>query len=160
MLGRPSRPPADRLWEKVDKHPGDGCWVFTGAKNADGYGVIWVAGRTVLAHRLAWELAYGPIPDGMDALHSCDNPPCARLDHLHLGTQQINVEEMVARGRHRGGRGEQHGMAKLTEAQVQAIRLNEGGLSQRALARRFGVGRPTVCHILAARSWAWLEASR
>lgn len=152
----PSRSPDIRLWGNVERQPGDGCWVFTGARDSKGYGQIGVAGRTVRAHRLAWELTHGPIPEGQDVLHTCDNPPCVRLDHLHLGNQQINVEEMVAKGRQ--ARGERSGRAKLTETQVREIRRlhAEEGLGARRLARRFGVIPTTITPILTGHTWAHL----
>jgi len=65
-------------------------------------------------HRVSWELHYGPIPKGMSVLHKCDNPPCVRPDHLFLGTQQDNLQDMRNKGRHRWGLGERHAHAKLT----------------------------------------------
>jgi hypothetical protein len=52
-------------------------------------------------HRFAWELAYGPIPDGLWVLHHCDNPPCVNIDHLYLGTVKDNTADMMRRGRMR-----------------------------------------------------------
>ena len=148
--------PAIRLWAKVEKQPGGGCWLFTGSQHRDGYGQIRVGDRIVLAHRLAWELTYGPIPEGQDVLHSCDTPPCVCLDHLHLGNPKINAEEMMARGRHRASRGEQHGRSKLTETQVHEIRClyEESNITKAAIARCFGVSEGAVRHILAGRRWA------
>lgn len=95
-------PPEVRLWSKVPVR-GDGCWEFAGAKSHKGYGQlpIWRDGRSIprSAHRLSWELANGPIPAGMSVLHRCDNPPCVRPDHLFLGTQSDNMQDMVAKGR-------------------------------------------------------------
>jgi len=54
----------------------------------------------IRTHRLAWELANGPIPDGLSVLHHCDNPPCCNVEHLFLGTQTDNHADMVAKGRH------------------------------------------------------------
>ena len=161
----PRRPPAERLWKKVDKQPGDGCWLFTGAKDSKGYGRINIDGRPVGAHRLAWELHFGPIPPGLKVLHNCPdgaNPACVR--HLWLGTQADNVRDMIAKGRARyvTYRGEQHGRAKLTEAQALEIRRlhGEGHVTQRALARRFGVTHTAIHHILTGRNWAWLAVGR
>lgn len=74
------------------------CVEWTGAK-ANGYGQRWVNGKAQYVHRLAWEEAHGPIPEGMRVLHRCDNPPCYRLDHLFLGTSKVNTEDMIAKGR-------------------------------------------------------------
>lgn len=80
-----------------------GCWEWSGSRNADGYG-IFTATRLGLAnaraHRLLYELAVGPIPEGLLLRHSCDNPPCVNPDHLIPGTQDDNMKDMVERGRH------------------------------------------------------------
>lgn len=87
-----------RMWSRVDK-TGD-CWVWTGATVHNGYGTISVNNRLVRTHRLAYELTHGPIPAGMKVLHTCDNPPCCRPDHLFLGTDKDNVHDAVDKGRH------------------------------------------------------------
>lgn len=88
-----------RFWPKVQKS--DGCWLWIGTKNNMGYGMIHSAehGKKILAHRAAWELAYGPVPAGMVVMHGCDTPACVRHDHLKLGTQGGNMIEMVQKGR-------------------------------------------------------------
>jgi hypothetical protein len=78
----------------------DGCLVWTGATSKKGYGHIRVANKTRIVHRLVWELAHGPLLPGQCVLHTCDNPPCHLLDHLFLGTKDINNKDMVAKGRH------------------------------------------------------------
>lgn len=93
----------ERLWAKVDRSA-SGCWEWTGkSRSAFGYGLIRLSkaegGKLIGAHRLAWELTNGPIPEGLCVLHSCDNPPCCRPDHLHLGTKADNMREKVERGR-------------------------------------------------------------
>lgn len=93
----------ERLWEKVDK-AGD-CWVWTAGRNPKGYGRIGRGGRgegVVLAHRAVWELANGPVPEGLFVLHRCDNPPCVRPNHLFLGTKADNNQDMASKGRNRG----------------------------------------------------------
>jgi len=87
---------AERLWSKVTKT--ETCWTWTGARNRKGYGEIGAKGRVQKAHRIAWELTYGPIPEGLDVLHHCDNPPCCRPDHLFLGTDADNMADMMAKG--------------------------------------------------------------
>ena len=96
-LPRPVRPVADRLWERVDRS-GD-CWLWTGAITGVGYGHIYADGRLAYTHRLAYELTYGPIPEGLFVCHHCDNPPCCRPEHLFLGTAQDNQSDMAAKGR-------------------------------------------------------------
>lgn len=68
------------------------CLVWTGTLNNHGYGSISVKGREVMAHRYAWERANGPIPDGMDIDHRCNNPSCCRVSHLRVATRKQNME--------------------------------------------------------------------
>lgn len=124
------------------------------------------------AHRVAWILTHGAIPPGMDVLHHCDNPPCVNPAHLFTGTHTDNMRDMFAKGRRhtvtpsgerhwsrrlpeRMPRGERHGMARLTAEQAAAIRVAyaRGDVTQRELAARYGVSRPTVSAIVTGRHW-------
>jgi hypothetical protein len=82
-----------------------GCWEFNGRGDKKGYGRVKVghAYGTTAAHRLSYEAFHGPIPEGMHICHACDNPPCINPDHLWAGTHLENMQDMVAKGRHRGG---------------------------------------------------------
>lgn len=79
------------------------CIEYSGGTFRNGYGSanLWVGGRhyIVYAHRLAYELAHGPIPPGMVVMHTCDNPPCVNADHLRAGTQGDNVRDASSKGR-------------------------------------------------------------
>lgn len=95
-------PPDMRFWRRVKK--GDGCWLWEGAwSKKTGYGSFRVGTKhtdpTNGAHRVAWELQHGSIQKGMEVLHRCDNRLCVRPDHLFLGTQQDNIDDMYAKGR-------------------------------------------------------------
>src|ERR1043165_7742132 len=119
-----------RFWSKVEKAGPvvydrlGPCWVWNGARarRLSGtltYGVIRHADharRGVYAHRASYELAFGPIPEGLDVLHRCDNPPCVNPSHLFLGTQRNNIDDMVEKGRQTVG--QRHPLAHLTPAQV------------------------------------------
>jgi hypothetical protein len=91
-----------KFWAKVRKAAG--CWEWIADRTAKGYGRKRWGSRVVLAHRLSWELANGPIPAGLSVCHHCDNPPCVRPSHLFLGTARENVRDMVQKGRRPGWR--------------------------------------------------------
>jgi len=92
-----------RFWARVDRGGPDDCWPWTATMLASGYG--WVHAPEVgeeRAHRVAWVLTIGPIPEGQVACHRCDNPPCCNPGHLFLGTQAANVADRDEKGRGRG----------------------------------------------------------
>ena len=102
---------AERLERRLVRQPG-GCLEWTGYTNKDGYGKIRVKGKSVGTHRVAWEIAHGPIPEGQDVLHHCDNPPCCdTVTCLFLGTNADNVADKMEKGRWRSGMGS-HNAAK------------------------------------------------
>lgn len=123
-----------------------------------GYGRTSWKARNLLAHRVAYGLTKGPIPEGLYILHSCDNPPCCNPNHLNAGTQQNNIDDMMERGRKINSPhpGEENGRAVLSEADVMAIRLMHaaGGISQRELCRKYGVKPSQMSRIIAGTSWA------
>ncbi len=79
----------------------EGCWLWSGPLNTWGYGAFYSNGRTLSAHRAAWETANGPVPDGLFVLHHCDRRMCCNPAHLYLGTQADNMRDKVVRGRYR-----------------------------------------------------------
>lgn len=81
----------ERFWSRVEKT--DDCWLWQGAKNAAGYGHIFNrrSGRTVPAHRFAYELLVDPIPDGLVLDHLCRTPSCVKPAHLEPVTQRENL---------------------------------------------------------------------
>jgi hypothetical protein len=148
-------PLEDRFWREVQKS--DHCWTWTGWLTPMGYGKIsaktngkW---RPILAHRLSYELAYGTIPDNLFVCHHCDNPTCVRPDHLFLGTNKDNIQDMVAKGRQQ--RGAKVTASKMTEAQVTEIRQRYAaeGITKTALAREYGIGKPAIGDILNRVTW-------
>lgn len=163
---RPPRPRtrllADRFWEKVNIGLPDECWEWTAYRNQDGYGMIHISRGVTHAHRVAWELANGPIPQDMSVCHHCDNPSCCNPDHLYVGTQADNMQDMSKRGRgvYPDTRGENHGLSKLTEHDVREIRRlrSEEGWTLRQLAAAFSVSESTVSVVARHEAWRWLDA--
>lgn len=141
-----------KFWSRVTIESDFQCWTWNGAKSEKGYG-RWQAGdRTVMAHRHAYELVTGPIPDGLMLRHSCDNPACVNPRHLDTGTARDNAQDAIARGR--WTRGDRNGKAKLSPRDVLEIRTNPNREKLRALASRFGVSPATVSLIRSGKRWA------
>lgn len=151
----------ERFWEKVDKRGPDECWEWGATKTRLGYGQLQIDGRSTSAHRVSWELAYGPIPDGLCVCHHCDNPGCVNPTHLFLGTELDNARDRDCKGRQRSPRlvGERNGQAKLTRKQVLEIRrrYKKGVMCQRELGVRYGVTQSMISMIVLGKSWKHLE---
>ena len=144
-----------RFWKYVEKTPG--CWNWTGAVEAGGYGQI-RAGGTKRAHRISWLLHHGKLPAELDVLHTCDNPRCVRPEHLYLGTQLENMRDRKNRGRRPDTSGERNPRAKLTADNVRAIREEFGRTAYKrgrmAIATKYGISYTMVQLIVKRRSWS------
>ena len=146
------RAPAQRLERKMYREPMSGCWLWEGMVQNKGYGLIRAAHGPMLAHRLSWEIANGPIPSGLFVLHRCDVPCCINPAHLFLGTHADNMRDMRAKGRGRSVRGERHVNAKLTDLQVQEIRIAiAAGRTQRSIASEYGVSKAPIWRIASGK---------
>lgn len=146
---------ADRFWEKVDQS-GD-CWEWTGHLTRPGYGAFWVDGKDRGAHRVSWELALGPVPDGLWVLHRCDNRRCVRPDHLFLGDVLINTRDMDAKGRRikATGRGVAAANAKLNDDKVRDMRARHAaGETYSSIARLYGVTPSAAQKVIDRKRWA------
>ena len=103
----PHLSPTERLNAGLAAMP-NGCLEWTKSVVLGGYGQIKVNGKQLKTHRFSWELAHGPIPEGMFVCHHCDNPPCCQTDptegypdgHLFLGTSADNMADRDTKGRH------------------------------------------------------------
>lgn len=90
VVTRRGMPLDDRLDLHTDKT--DDCWLWTAGTNKKGYGSVGVGGKMMKAHRVAYELAYGPIPKGLQIDHTCHTHACVRTEHLRLATNKQNLE--------------------------------------------------------------------
>lgn len=160
--------PADQLldhfWSKVNKdgpvpahRPELGpCWIWTDHRKANGYGQFYVNRRPVYAHRFAYEQAHGPL-GSQETRHKCDNGQggCVRPDHMEPGTAADNARDCVERGR--TAKGERNGQAKLSDAQVAALRalINlrgvAPGMERMLIAQAMGISRQHLNDIIAMR---------
>jgi hypothetical protein len=154
-------PPEEWFWTKVDKagpvpehRPELGpCWVRAGARHSNGYIKLDFDGKYDYAHRLAWVLAHGPVPDGLHVLHHCDTPPCVKAvadeygpEHLFVGTAAENSADMIAKGR--------SGSAKITTEVARAIKdRSAAGMSRQQIADELGITVHIVKNVRAGRSW-------
>lgn len=140
-----------RFSSKVMPEPNSGCYLWTAHTSKGGYGRFGIGGKVEDAHRVAYSLYVAPIPEGQCVLHRCDVPSCVRPDHLFIGSQPQNLEDMTRKGRRSCGRGESSGSAKLTKAKVLAIRRDPR--THREIAPDYGVGKSTIGAIKAGTAW-------
>lgn len=131
------------------------CWVLEGHRDArGGHRRVYYEGRIQKAHRVVWQMWYGPIPEGMCVLHRCDNPPCVNPIHLFLGTVADNNADCQAKGRRYSfGKGVASPRARLNAEQVRAIREAYPAFSGRQLASRFGVSLSVIQRVVARQSY-------
>ena len=118
-----------------------------------GYGQIHHKGKTVYAHRVAWELANGTITDDSYVLHQCDNRRCVNPDHLFLGTFEDNMADMVMKGRQARGNNKPH--SKLNAEMVREIRQSDA--TQDEIAKSFGVSRSLISMVRSGKIWRWVD---
>lgn len=150
------------FWSKVDRKGDNDCWEWKGSLR-HGYGQfpVRISGKPInlAAHRVAYELTYGPIPEGKLACHHCDNRRCVNPNHIFPGSYQDNMDDMKKKGKphHRvGKKGETNWQAKLTQEQADWIRKNyqpkKWGF-RRDLAKRLGVLPSLISSLMLGRTY-------
>lgn len=148
------------FWSRVDKS--GSCWLWTGAKTKSGYGQFRLHGRLWIATRLSYALTFGDIPEGLVICHRCDNPQCVRPEHLFAGTYAENMQDMHQKERNRQPKGEEHGCAKLSDAQVVELRAKltgrKGEITE--MAKGIGITRKHLGQVLRGNSWRHLPGER
>lgn len=145
----------ERFWKGVPlNRPKGSCWIWIGTKWKCGYGRIKFKGAIRAAHRISWALHFGPVPIGQFVLHKCDMKACVNPDHLFLGTHQDNMDDMKKKGRQPRSKffGDSNGASKLTTTMAAEIRGSRG-LSQRALAQKYGVTQTAIGAVLLGKTW-------
>lgn len=171
MPAQYSRAQVDAVFDsRVDRSGGpDACWPWRGVIAPNGYGHFQIAkthlGVSGLAHRYAYERAYGTLAPGTCTLHRCDVRCCVNPAHLVAGSHVENARDMVAKRRHysvarpdRAPRGERNIKAKLTSADVRSIRAAyDAGESPTVLAARFACTVATVCKVGKRQTWKHLD---
>lgn len=143
----------DRIAKKVEVDPSTGCWNWTGSLHSQGYGVIRSQRKHHLAHRASYLVFKGPVPDNLLVCHHCDNRKCVNPEHLFLGTVDDNQKDM--KHKDRSVFGERASWAKLNQKQVIEILSLRGTttLTQRAVAKRYGVSPSLICMIWKGAVW-------
>ena len=151
------QPIEDRLWGRARRDHRTGCLLWRGGL-VDGYGTVFYRGVRWRAHRLAYTLRVGPIPDGAMVLHArvCNGRrACIEPSHLRPGDARQNAADMVAAGR--SARGQRCHSAKLTARRVRAIRRWATRTTRAALARRYGLSPSTVSAVVLEQTWRWVD---
>lgn len=156
----PTMPISERIKLNVIVRPLTGCWEWKGYK-VRGYGRTIIGSRTdgtrktIAAHRLSYETFVGPIPDGMEVCHKCDNPCCVNPEHLFVGTRQDNIDDREAKGRNHPPQGSNNGRAKLTESDVLSARFErlKKKTSYQKLAEKYGVSKRAMQNAINGKTW-------
>lgn len=148
--GRPNTP--EDFWAKVNKKSDSECWEWIGTISGT-YGQFRMNWKRYPTHRLAYELTWGHIPEGMYVCHKCDNHLCCNPSHLFLGTAADNSQDMVKKGRQT--KGEDVNTNKLTSAQVLKIRelYSTNKYSHRKLGKIYNVDHSTIMRIVNRKYW-------
>jgi hypothetical protein len=149
--------PRQKFSEKFEKYavpiPESGCWIWCGSVSRYGYGTVTQGrGKSLHAHRAAYEEKFGKVDDKLVIRHTCDVKLCVNVNHLIPGTQKQNIEDKVRRNRH--AKGQSHGMSKLTEEQARMIKMR--AVTPKQAHEMFGISRTMASQIVAGMYWKHL----
>jgi hypothetical protein len=158
------KPVIERVLDRVVRIPFSGCWIFTGATNEFGYGIVGTGARgepNDRAHRVTYRHFCGDIPTGMFVCHACDVPSCCNPDHLFLGTNQDNVRDMVNKKRNSPPPrnphvvGSVHPFSRFTDDEVSFVRACHFlyGTSIYRSAKEFGVANSTMQRVVSGQRY-------
>lgn len=139
----------------IDKKTG--CWNWQGSKGRQGYGVKRIGDRLIKTHRLFYELLVGKIKKNKKVCHKCDNPSCCNPEHLFIGTQRKNMQDMMKKNRSNFHRGENNKLSIFKNEEVIEIRKLYPSITQAELARRYKCSEGAIASIIHRRTWKHIE---
>jgi hypothetical protein len=148
------------FWYWVDKSSPNACWLWKKPPSYWGYGQARWNKKSYRAHRLSWEINFGPIPHSLLVCHKCDNRMCCNPSHLFVGTQADNIADMVKKGRnsYKTRIGEEHKNAKLNDQKVREIKkLLAAGFSLRKIAKLYNVSGSVIFDIKRKKKWRHVD---
>jgi len=151
---------ADRFLMKTERGEDDECWNWIGSKNGQERGLIQFKKSSISAPRVCWVMNFGSIPKGLFVCHTCDNPSCINPQHLFLGTNADNIQDMYDKGRREAHKGEKCATSILTGNQVMEIRklyVPRTNKRRFELAKMFGVSEGTIQDIVYHKSWRHIK---
>jgi hypothetical protein len=143
----------EKFWSKVKKSRG--CWEWISATGTHGYGRLSIKRKDALAHRVSWEISFGPIPSGKFILHACDNRKCVKPSHLFLGDRTSNMADKVKKNRQAKGEIIHKILSKSDVLRIRVLYRN-GDISQVRLSKMFKIHQTSISKIVNRKSWGWL----
>ena len=137
-MAPPRIDPISRILSRIDYH--EDCWIYTGSKSGDGYGVITIGRKNFRVHRIMFEEYVRALVDKEIVCHTCDTPLCCNPDHLFAGSHSDNAVDRENKGRANRPFGEKHGNSKISNAQrIEIIARRKRGETLKSIANDYGI---------------------